>query len=269
MAVWHRIRVYAPGNGRMTGQVAGLALAVLICGAASLRAHDFWIEPSTFHPEPGAVVGIGLRVGQSFVGDSVGRTAEMIDRFYVRQGGRDTPVNGIDGADPAGFLRVATPGLLVVGYFSNPSAVEAAAWEYIQKIDAMGGIVKAVEEGYPQREIARSAFEFQREVDSGRRPIVGGSAACLGRNGGGREEHPERRPAAVAILNIGGSHQHVQHEAQRVDQDVTLLPLDQLAGIKAVWVDGRAPFSALFTLWLSITQAVGLASRSACSRHFM
>src|SRR6476659_4131953 len=37
----------------------------------------------------------------------------------------------------------------------------------------MVGIVKAVEEGYPQREIARSAFEFQREVDSGRRPIVG------------------------------------------------------------------------------------------------
>ncbi len=51
--------------------------------------------------------------------------------------------------------------------------VEAAAWEYIHKIDAMGGIVKAVEEGYPQREIARSAFEFQREVDSGRRSIVG------------------------------------------------------------------------------------------------
>ncbi len=51
--------------------------------------------------------------------------------------------------------------------------VEAAAWEYINKIDAMGGIVKAVEEGYPQREIARSAFEFQREVDSGRRAIVG------------------------------------------------------------------------------------------------
>jgi len=51
--------------------------------------------------------------------------------------------------------------------------VEAAAWEYIHKIDAMGGIVKAVEEGYPQREIARSAFEFQREVDSGRRTVVG------------------------------------------------------------------------------------------------
>jgi len=81
------------------------------------------------------------------------------------------------------------------------------------------------------------------------------------------EQSGQQEYAAVAILNIGGSHQHLQHEAHRVDQDVTLLPLDQLAGIKAVWVDARAPFSALFTLWLSITQAVGLASRSACSRH--
>src|SRR5690242_18347543 len=37
----------------------------------------------------------------------------------------------------------------------------------------MGGIVKAVEEGYPQREIARAAFDFQRDVDAGRRSIVG------------------------------------------------------------------------------------------------
>jgi len=51
--------------------------------------------------------------------------------------------------------------------------VEAAAWEYIKKIDAMGGIVKAVEEGYPQREIARSAFDFQRDIDTHRRNVVG------------------------------------------------------------------------------------------------
>jgi len=50
---------------------------------------------------------------------------------------------------------------------------------------------------------------------------------------------------------------------------MTLLALDQLAGIKAMRVDADPPFSALFTLWLSITQAVGLASRSACSRHLM
>lgn len=81
------------------------------------------------------------------------------------------------------------------------------------------------------------------------------------------EQSGQQEDPAVAVLNIGGSHQRVQHESQRVDQEVTLLALDQLAGIKAVAVDASAPFSALFTLWLSITHVVGLASRSACSRH--
>lgn len=81
------------------------------------------------------------------------------------------------------------------------------------------------------------------------------------------EQSCQQQDAAVAILNIGGSHQRMQHQAQRVDQDMAFLTLDQLASIKTVRLNARAPFSALFTLWLSITQAVGLASRSACSRH--
>ena len=81
------------------------------------------------------------------------------------------------------------------------------------------------------------------------------------------EQRGQHQDTAVTILDIGGRHQRMQHQAQRVDQDMTLLALDQLATIEAVWVDAEPPFSALFTLWLSITQAVGLASRSACSRH--
>jgi methylmalonyl-CoA mutase N-terminal domain/subunit len=75
--------------------------------------------------------------------------------------------------EETGVAAVADP--LAGSYFVETltDQVEAAAWEYINKIDAMGGIVKAVEEGYPQREIARAAFDFQREVDSGRRSIVG------------------------------------------------------------------------------------------------
>jgi hypothetical protein len=61
----------------------------------------------------------------------------------------------------------------------------------------------------------------------------------------------------------------VQHQAECINQDMTLLAFDQLAGIEAVWIDAEPPFSALFTLWLSTIQAVGLASRSACSRHFI
>jgi methylmalonyl-CoA mutase N-terminal domain/subunit len=50
---------------------------------------------------------------------------------------------------------------------------EVEAMKYIEKIDKMGGIVKAVEEGYPQREIARSAYDYQREIDNKERNIVG------------------------------------------------------------------------------------------------
>lgn len=50
---------------------------------------------------------------------------------------------------------------------------EEEAMKYIDKIDKMGGIVKAVEEGYPQREIARSAYDYQRQVDNKERNIVG------------------------------------------------------------------------------------------------
>jgi methylmalonyl-CoA mutase N-terminal domain/subunit len=51
--------------------------------------------------------------------------------------------------------------------------MESEAQAYIDKIDAMGGMVRAVEEGFPQREIAASAYRFQKQVDAGERTIVG------------------------------------------------------------------------------------------------
>ncbi len=51
--------------------------------------------------------------------------------------------------------------------------VERRARDYLRRIDEMGGIVRAVEEGYPQKEIAESAFRHQREVEAGDRVIVG------------------------------------------------------------------------------------------------
>ncbi|HEY5052367.1 MAG TPA: methylmalonyl-CoA mutase family protein, partial [Solirubrobacterales bacterium] len=51
--------------------------------------------------------------------------------------------------------------------------MEAQAYEYFAKIDELGGMVEAVKQGYPQREIADAAFELQMEIDSGRRTVVG------------------------------------------------------------------------------------------------
>jgi methylmalonyl-CoA mutase, N-terminal domain len=53
------------------------------------------------------------------------------------------------------------------------SEVETKAWELIARIDAMGGSVAAIEEGFIQDEIARSAYEYQRQIETGEKIIVG------------------------------------------------------------------------------------------------
>ncbi len=51
--------------------------------------------------------------------------------------------------------------------------VEAAAWKLIEKIDVMGGAVKAIEQGFMQEEIARSAYAYNKAIENGEKIIVG------------------------------------------------------------------------------------------------
>lgn len=51
--------------------------------------------------------------------------------------------------------------------------VEAAAWKLIEKIDVMGGAVKAIEQGFIQEEIARSSYAYNKAIESGEKVIVG------------------------------------------------------------------------------------------------
>ena len=64
---------------------------------------------------------------------------------------------------------------LAGSYFveSLTNEIEAAAWEYINKIDAMGGSVSAIEQGYMQNEIAASSYKYQRDIQTGDKIIVG------------------------------------------------------------------------------------------------
>lgn len=76
----------------------------------------------------------------------------------------------------------------------------------------------------------------------------------------------EHEQAAVAILDARWMNHNVQEETQRVDQDMSLFPLDFLPGVVARRINLCPPFSAPLTLWLSMIAAVGLASFPACSR---
>jgi methylmalonyl-CoA mutase N-terminal domain/subunit len=54
--------------------------------------------------------------------------------------------------------------------------IEAKAYEYFERIDQLGGMVAAVKQNYPQREIADASYELQTEIDAGRRIVVGVNA---------------------------------------------------------------------------------------------
>jgi len=79
-------------------------------------------------------------------------------------------------AHESGVDRVVDPlaGSYFVEYLTDET--EKRAMEILARIDRYGGIIRAIEEGYPQREIAESAYQWQREVDSGERKIVGVNA---------------------------------------------------------------------------------------------
>ena len=63
--------------------------------------------------------------------------------------------------------------------------MEKGAFEYFDKLDAMGGMVKAIERGYPQKEIAEAAYQYQRAVESKEKIIVGANDFMI------EEEQPE------------------------------------------------------------------------------
>ena len=51
--------------------------------------------------------------------------------------------------------------------------IEEAAWDYVRRIDSLGGMVAAIEKSYPQREIAEASYRYQMAVDKKEKIIVG------------------------------------------------------------------------------------------------
>jgi methylmalonyl-CoA mutase N-terminal domain/subunit len=76
-------------------------------------------------------------------------------------------------AEETGVTNVIDP--LGGSYFIEAltNRLEEGAYDYFRKIDALGGMVKAIEHGFPQREIADAAFRYQRAVEKTERVVVG------------------------------------------------------------------------------------------------
>ena len=89
---------------------------------------------------------------------------------------------------------------------------ERQAWRYIDEIDRRGGMVAAVTEGYPQREIADAAYRYQREFDAGERRVVGRQR--VRRRGRG-----DRRAGAAASRRARWRRQLARLERTRRERD--------------------------------------------------
>ncbi len=81
--------------------------------------------------------------------------------------------------------------------------IESGAEEYIAKIDAMGGMLRAIEAGFVQQEVQKAAYEYQQAVDSGEQVVVGVNRfqAEEGRPIPTLQIHAEIEAAQVARLN--------------------------------------------------------------------
>jgi methylmalonyl-CoA mutase N-terminal domain/subunit len=88
--------------------------------------------------------------------------------------------------------------------------IEVGAEEYIARIDALGGMLRAIEAGYPQAEIQQAAYEYQQAVETGEQVVVG-----VNRFAGGPEKpiptlkiHPEVERAQIERLRALRSHRN-------------------------------------------------------------
>ena len=76
-------------------------------------------------------------------------------------------------AEETGVANTVDP--LAGSYFVEKLTreMEEGAWEYIERIDEMGGMLAAIDQGFPQMEIADAAYRFQTQIDSGDKVMVG------------------------------------------------------------------------------------------------
>jgi uncharacterized GH25 family protein len=122
----------------MSRRLSLLVLAIISLNHTALFAHDMWIEPATFSPLTGQILSVRLRVGQDLIGDPLPRDSKLVNQFIVEDAEGRKPLVGRDGADPAGLLRVAAPGLHIIGYQSNASAVDLTAEKFNQYLKEEG-----------------------------------------------------------------------------------------------------------------------------------
>lgn len=163
-----------PGRG-------AASLIVLAVGTAAF-AHDFWIEPLDFRPAANAIVKLRLLVGDFFIGEGVARDAKRIREFVlIDPAGKKKEIVGVEGADPAGMVRLGDAGLYIASYRSQNARVELSGPKFESYLR---------EEGL---EFVSELRKSQGKSDAGAKETYSRCAKTLLRVGSGGGGDPARR----------------------------------------------------------------------------
>lgn len=173
--------------GRRPRLRPGVALALsglAALGAASppLQAHDLWLVPSSFYPEPGSEVSVRILVGHGpGDGEPLTPRPEWIERFVLAEPAGATPVTALPGADPPSRAAVGEPGLYAFGLESGDT-LHTLSPERFERYLAEEGLA---EMAGAVRQAGRGPAAAPREADSPVRELFARSVKCLLRVGGG------------------------------------------------------------------------------------
>ena len=112
--------------------------------------------------------------------------------------------------------------------------MEKGAFDYFGKLDALGGMVKAIERGYPQKEIAESAYQYQRAVEAKEKVIVGVNEFAI------REDAPsilyidesiaEQQSAKLKALRQRRSNEEIQRRLESLKKAAAQQPTGESGG---------------------------------------
>jgi methylmalonyl-CoA mutase N-terminal domain/subunit len=103
-------------------------------------------------------------------------------------------------AHESGVTNVVDPlgGSYFLEWLTNE--MERNVWEYFDRIEALGGVVSAIEKGFFQREIASSAYKYQKEIEEKKRLLIGVN------------EYLEEEKVSIPILRVAPEVEHKQLE---------------------------------------------------------
>ncbi|MDH4133690.1 MAG: DUF4198 domain-containing protein [Gammaproteobacteria bacterium] len=159
-------------------------LAALLILPYSAGAHDFWIEPESFHPAPGVRVPLRFYVGQNFSGESIPHFPDRIVRFVSAGPAGEQRLPGVLGDDPAGTLVPAVPGLYVVGLHTKPEEVVFDSAAEFEQYLAAEGLERNIDlqrmRARDNRKIRETYFRCAKSLVATGRPASGDNDKALG-----------------------------------------------------------------------------------------